>query len=654
MSLSRQLAALLVLLFSLMFVGTFLISLKSNRDYLNAQLTSHAQDTATSLGLSLSPYIAQGDKAMLQTMVDAIYDRGYYRLIRLENPQGQLLYERNDPLTVERVPPWFVRLFPLEAPTAATELSSGWIQAGTLQVSSHPGYAHAELWRSSTTLLSWFLACAVLSFLFGLLLLRRLLNPLRAMEQQADAICRGEFPIQATLPWSRELRQAVMAMNRMTSRVGRLFTEQSANTEQLQRQVYIDPVTELGNRRHLQAGLSHLLASPEEFQDTCLLLLQIRDLKAFNDRYGLTAGDNLLKHTATRLREICAPQLPHIYRLGGGDFTVLVNGYSLHDAEQLAQEILASLGDTLMHDPGGHIDCAHIGIGRCVQGETAGEALARADQALRIAQQQGPNRCHLIQTPQNPVAPRGAMQWRERLERHLIEETLVAHYQPVQSARSDQVLLHHELLLRARETDGTLTTAAIFLPMAERVGLASEIDQRAIRLATQHLAESPRNLAVNLSPSALRNHTFIDWLIDFLNKSGAGQRLTFELPEYTLLRHVEAAFHLAKRLRDVGSDLAIDHFGRGLASFAYLKSLKPRYLKIDGSFTRGIHQDKDHEFFVRALTMTAHEIDIRIIAESVETEQERTTLEQINVDGLQGYLIGHPLAPADSSRDMDQ
>ncbi|MFM8445546.1 MAG: EAL domain-containing protein, partial [Methylococcus sp.] len=604
----------------------------------------HQTEQQDEQGGKLSPYIARDDPAMVQAMVDAIYDRGYYRLIRLESPQGRVLYERNEPLRVEQVPSWFVHLFPLEAPTALTELSSGWNQAGTLRVSSHPGFAHAQLWRSSITLLAWFLIGVTLSLSLGLVLLRRLLNPLRAMEQQADAICRGEFPIQETLPGSRELRHAVMAMNRMSARVERLFLEQSANTEQFQRQAYIDPLTELGNRRHFQDGLSHLLSSPDEFQGACLLLIQIRDLKAYNDRHGLNAGDELLRRTAGLLRDICAPQLPHVYRLGGGDFTVLVHGLGLHDVEQLARDILARLGNLLVNDPDGPIDCAHIGIIPCIPGEATGETLARADQALRIAQQQGPGRYHTLSHGQDTAAPRGAMQWRDRLAQHLDRETFIAHFQAVQSARSDRALLHHELLLRAIEADGTLTPVGIILPMAERVGLASELDQRVTRLALQHLSKSSLPLAVNLSPSALGNPAFVDWLISQLKLSGAGQRLTFELPEYALLRQVEAAFNLAQRLRGVGSDLAIDHFGRGFASFAYLKSLKPRYLKIDGSFTHGIHQDTDHEFFVRALTLTAHEIDIQIIAESVETEEERNLLEALNVDGLQGYLIGRPQA----------
>ena len=122
MTLSRQLYLLLTLLLFLVFVGTFAISLDNNRDYLAKQLASTAEDTATSLGLSVSTHLAEKDTATLQSMIDAVFDRGYYRWISLQETSGNTVHERSLPIVIDKVPPWFIGLFPLETPVAEAQV----------------------------------------------------------------------------------------------------------------------------------------------------------------------------------------------------------------------------------------------------------------------------------------------------------------------------------------------------------------------------------------------------------------------------------------------------------------------------------------------------------------------------------------------------
>ncbi len=353
MTLSRQLITLIVALFIIGLLGTLAISLNNTRHFLITQLESHAQDTATSLGLSLSPPMANNDLPTMNSMVDAIFDRGYYQEITIKRIDGSMLIERRNPLRIEGVPTWFVERIPLSTPEGEALVMSGWRQAATVHVRSHPGYAYAELWRNGMETLWWFSAVALGTLVLGLLMLRMVLRPLRAVEAQAEAICARDYRLQAKLPRTRELRRMVEAMNRMSSKVKLMFDEQAQSSERLREHAYKDPVTGLGNRRYFDTQLQHLMVTPEEFGQGALLLVQISDFKGFNDRHGYQAGDALLRRAAALISECCAPgKACSVTRLGGADFAVVAALTTASDAELLGSRHLPGAATTAYQFPG--------------------------------------------------------------------------------------------------------------------------------------------------------------------------------------------------------------------------------------------------------------------------------------------------------------
>jgi len=187
----------------------------------------------------------------------------------------------------------------------------------------------------------------------------------------------------------------------------------------------------------------------------------------------------------------------------------------------------------------------------------------------------------------------------------------------------------------------------MFIPMAERLGLARDLDKliltRVIAHLTAHAAQS-LPYAVNLTAGALGEPGFVDWLCGQLEQHApiAG-RLMFELPEYGVLADVAALRRFTERVARYGARCSIDHFGRGFASFGYLSTIKAHSIKVDGSYIHGIDTDQDKRFFVQALIKTARSIDLEIIAESVERQAEWDTLREMGVDGVQGYLPGAPV-----------
>ncbi len=647
MTLSRQLVLLVALLVLLLFVGTFVISAYNTRDYLENQLASHAQDAATSLGLSATNHMAEGDEAIVSSMVNAMIHRGDYLNIRLENMQGEVWIERGADSAGGGVPDWFRGLFTLQPPEGKATMMSGWRQVGNVYVVSHPGLAYRKLWDNSRETLSWFVVGALVVLLLGLVLLRFLLRPLRQVEWQAEAICNRDFPVVEARPFTLEFRRVVEAMNRLSRKVSQMLVESERLASRLREQAYQDPVTGLANRRQFLDVLTDRVEDVDAFYQGGVLLLQLNEFKRYNQEYGYQAGDELLRRIGELLRERTAHlgkvTLAH---MAGADFALLIEDADdaavATLAEQLADNVSALFGEIELPSA----DVAHIG-GVVYRGQTVSELLADADLALRQAQQDAANAWALhIPDEDSAGGGRSATEWRELIEEALRAKSLKLLRQPVVST-SDRSILHHEVFLRLLNPhdDREVLPAGIFMPVAESTGLASEIDKAVLQMVVEQLesAEEEGAIAVNMSPSSLTDEATFAWVSErLLARPEIASRIILEWPEYGATAHVPELKAWIDKLSPIGVRFSLDHFGKGFASFAYLKELKADFLKIDGSFLQSLESETSNQFFLQAVSKIARGLELQVIAESVETESVWMQLPELGVDGGRGYWLGRP------------
>ncbi len=641
MTLRMQLTLTVALLFLLTFVGMSVISVDNARRYLAEQLASHAQDTATSLGLSLSPPMKRNDLPTMTSMVDAIFDRGYYREITVRSIHGKMLIRRNLPVKVEGVPAWFVNLVSIETPEEEALVMSGWRQAAVVQVRSHPGYAYRQLWRNSMDELAWFSALASITLVLGSIAMHFMLRALHAVEKQADAISARDYLIQEKLPWTKDLRQVVEVMNRMSSKVRQSFEEQQKLAEMLRAESYLDPVTGIGNRRHFDVQLANLIHSHEEFHSGAIFMVALAGFGDYNGKAGFEAGDVLLCNVAGGLRAIAEDMKGAVLaRFRGATFVLLVPNVGLGEIESIADQLIEKLGPLIPRDQQWKEGALHVGIASFEKGMSASSLLSEADMALRSAQSRGPLGWNRFEGRLAAEEVRGAGFWREFLEKAVGAEDIRLQFQKV---IGQEGMVHHEVLLRMSH-EGELLNAGIFMPMAEGLGYAGRLDRLVISRTLEILRRyKNEKFAINLSAISVSEADFVGWLEERL--AGIGRdaaRLSFEFSEYDVARHETGIGEMLARISRFGCGFGVDHCGRGFASFGYLAFLKIDYLKIDGSYVRNIDRDRGNQFLVQAISSIAHGLDIRVIAEAVETEAERDILPKLYVDGLQGYLIGKP------------
>jgi len=648
MTLYRQLLIFTLVLFFLLFTGTWFAKLQSTRSFLIDQLESHAQDTATSLGLSISQYnIEHGDSA-IETMINAVFDRGYYRVVRYTDTQGNIVYDRELDVTIENVPQWFIHMIPLKTPEATANVMAGWIQAGTVFVKSHPGYAYKTLWEDAVHVTLWFLACGIIVLVVGGYGLSLLLKPLFRVEQQADALCKKRYEIQDKVPRTRELRRVVEAMNRMTSKVKEMFQEQVTIAEGLKKHAYLDSLTTLGNRRFFESQITARLDRAGSTTKGIFLLLQIRDLHGLNQEKGFQAGDELLQKVATILEEETKQHSNSVLaRLTGGDFGIFIPDASSWDAEGIADAVTLKLRQLAVEQLTLTDDVGHIGAVSYESATTLARLFSEADLALRSAQQTGPNKWELSTiTEATEKMPLGQQQWKEILDNALSERRIVLFGQPVVSVQDREKIYHLEIFSRLVQEDGTLLSAGVFMPFAERLQLVSYLDrivlEEVMQIDTSEISD--RNISVNISSASLENDSFRNWIYSVLkNLPEKAARISFEFAEFAAVQNLDLLKEFSVTVREYGHFVGLDHYGQSFSHLGYLKSLRPDYVKIDRAYTGELKdEESDSRFFIGSLCSVAHSLDIDVIAEGVETEQQWELLKVLNIDALQGYVVERP------------
>jgi EAL domain-containing protein (putative c-di-GMP-specific phosphodiesterase class I) len=284
------------------------------------------------------------------------------------------------------------------------------------------------------------------------------------------------------------------------------------------------------------------------------------------------------------------------------------------------------------------------------------EVLQQADTACFAAKDLGRNRVHTFSRDDAELAKRhGEMQWVNKIQAALDHDRFRLYVQPivpVTPARGPVgAPAHYEVLTRLQEADGSEAPPGAFLPAAERYNLALRVDRWVVAHVLAWFARYPRELArielcsINLSGQTVADESFLDFVIAELERTRMpSTKLCFEITETALISNLSQATRFIATLKELGCLFALDDFGSGLSSFAYLKNLPVDFLKIDGMFVRHIHVDPIDRALVRSINDVGKVMGKRTIAEFVENDAIRAVLAELGVDYAQGYGVGEPFA----------
>jgi diguanylate cyclase (GGDEF)-like protein/PAS domain S-box-containing protein len=405
-----------------------------------------------------------------------------------------------------------------------------------------------------------------------------------------------------------------------------------------------DSVTGLLNRRAFKRELSELLSSRRQ---GVLMVLDIDEFKAVNETGGHEGGDFVLAECASFIRNL-HPQPSLAARLGADDFALVLTDLSSAEAIVMARSLNHGL-------PASNLDSAiptrariSASVGLVMfpeHGDNADTLLANAEIALAQARIKGHGSWHLytLDDPYREAAGRRAY-WREAVERALDDDGFEMHFQPIQNIASGRIG-HYEALIRLRGKDGKLIPPGMFIDVAESTGLIRRIDRWVIDTVVAFVARQAPDIkiALNLSSRSFDDDVAYETMqAALLRHNLAGDRLLLEITETAALANLSSAIRIMGKLRGLGCAFGLDDFGVGYSSFQYLKELPFDFVKIDGSFVKGLTLRPDDVVFVKALNDAVKGYGKATIAEFVEDEATLNVLREIGVDYAQGYLIGRP------------
>ena len=414
-----------------------------------------------------------------------------------------------------------------------------------------------------------------------------------------------------------------------------------------------DALTGLTNRREFESRVeAALLSAQNSARHHVVCYLDLDQFKIVNDTCGHAAGDLLLKQLATvlqgRLREADT-----LARLRGDEFGVLLEGCSLERAQLVAADLLAAVRDHRFLWDGRAFNVG-VSIGLvAVTADTGSRAdiFSAADTACYSAKEQGRNRVCVYHSSDAAMSQRRTdMGWAGRLARAVEEDRFVLYYQPYMPLGQNSAEGKHiEILLRLIDEDGTLVQPGSFLPAAERYNIMPDIDRWVIRSMFSRystlVAEmgAPLTCAINLSGTTLNS----DGIFEFIREQAQMHKIPpgavcFEITETAAINNMHSAAQFMRAVKGLGFCFALDDFGIGTSSLAYLKTLPVDYLKIDGSFIRNIAHDPVDRAMADTINRVGHLMGLQTVGEYAESESVIGELRNLGVDFAQGYAVQRP------------
>lgn len=411
-----------------------------------------------------------------------------------------------------------------------------------------------------------------------------------------------------------------------------------------------DPLTGLYSRRRFQEELEQQLQESLQSQlSAAVLFIDLDHFKLANDRYGHAVGDNLLKRVAESIQKNLRAS-DRAARLHGDEFGVILTQIGHTEALEIAERMMQTIATIQLPVPDGICRVgASIGIAMIPEhGQDTESVLANADRAMYQAKLLGRNQIHAY-APQTDRQDQDVLSWDQRIRQALETNAFQLYLQPIISL-PDNHCTHYEALLRMTTGAGVNALPGDFLGTADRFGHMRAIDRVVINLALDQLcmlraAGCDGAISINLSPRSIADPELLGILSQGLKTRGLDPAgLIIELTETAMVTDLEQAQAFIRKLRALGCLFALDDFGVGFSSLTYLKHLDIEFVKIDGSFIKGLLHNREDAILVRAIIDLAHALGRKVVAESVENLETLQRLVEEGVDYGQGYYIGAPMS----------
>ena len=630
MSLSKQLLILVTLIFFIVFAVNFTLSMNNIRSYLQVESEVHMQDTATSLGLSLSPHMVDEQDPILRTMMNAIFDTGYYKEMRLLNVDGEELVKLTNPTEVQGVPSWLVEMLPLKTATAVSEISSGWNISGTLSVTSNPGYGYIKLYEQFKSTLKFSLLILLGAILLLIAVLRLTLKPLKDIQKQANEISAGNFVTIDKMPWTLEVKNVAQSMNSMSGKIGGMIARLNSKLENLSDSLKRDALTGLFNQQTFHVDVKTALSAG---QSGHVIYLKFDDLAGIGRDKGKQVVDRLLMDFADMLKQQARSPI-QTYRLYGSEFAILYPGSDQPTITSFAnklQKAITTLGEQY-DDP----DLLHMGIIEFGRSSEFDRLMPAAIEAYEQSKLIGANAYFIKQDSLSSISDQA---WKVAVSQAIDNNTPAITFTNMayNYVGDDPVKVMMEAFTVVRDAAGQELPIGTFFSMAEEFGLVEQLDRTIVSkiLATMEQQKVSTPVTINLSMKSVASKDFLDWLRDRLQQFTLPvDLLAFSVTAYAAAKNQHTFGGFSLFVRELGATTLLKRYSSDVIPVEHIKGLHINYIRLARDLTTDIRQHNSKPDFLDIIQEVANLLEIKVLAESVSQEEDFDYVRGVGLFGI--------------------
>jgi EAL domain-containing protein (putative c-di-GMP-specific phosphodiesterase class I)/GGDEF domain-containing protein len=635
MTLFQKLALLISSFLLTLICFVMFLNFKTANEFVQASLYNKAQDTATSLGLSLTTAARGKDVVQMEAMINAIFDSGYYEDIVLYDADAKPLVVRHLDVKVLDVPQWFVKLVTFKASEANSTVSAGWVPFGEISVRAHTGHAYVQLWNTILRIGSWFAILSVAAFIGMYITLRIILASLNFIRKQAEAINNSEFIINEDIPSTKDFKQVVLAMNGMVAKVQKIFEKEVATLRKYNDLLYVDQDTGLGNRNSLDLKLKNYLNNSSGI----FLLIEIKDDIGLKKYIGFNKYAALLQFIISDIKNSGILKSENVFaRINTGTFAIVLPHDDYLAIGQIVDGICNKIVSYAQEQKIDETFNFAIGATDYVQKDELRKMLSRADKALSNAFED--TSAIKIGFVKNDAQTKTKQEWVELIEWAFANNGVKLGKQNIINTNDGSVYME-EFFSRVVDSEEKMYFPGDYIPVTKEMGWFLKLEKRNIQEIFEHykLIHEPSNIIINLPNEFIRDTQAVDWLFEELATSFKNSPIVFHFAclNSQILKDVNHYANISKRLQPLGHRLAIDSFTFDSPTLDYLKTIHPSFIKMSKSYLL----DKDDiNMSAGAISSIATAIGSTLIVKHVEAQSEKDILVKNGFIFLQGYLMG--------------
>lgn len=513
-------------------------------------------------------------------------------------------------------------------------------------------------WYEILILLVGVLAVAAL-VRFGYLWFSQQLDGIEELALRSRLILQGKHEQALATPGNGKPRLINRALTKLLEELQDAQKERGRFDKFIRSNTFLDAETRIGNRLFLNNRLDALSHNQAMLAHGVIYLLEMDDLDLLQQSQGEAVTKELLNSTVNAISQLLQTQANSIFaRRSHNQFAIVVPQISLIEADQFASKLLKICLSQPLPEVDNSDNFFHLGCAYFTAGDNAAQLIEEADMALRAAQLQGNSNWFMYDKGAiDEEFAKGSVRWRSFLENALVQRRFFPFSQPI--IDSDGNEHHKEIFTRARDNQGALIRATLFIPMANKCGLMPQVErqiiERVLLLLSNELAggvqntqknkkSAPQIYSINLSLDSLMSRAFTQWLkTTLLEYRHLTTRLIFEVSEDIVIQHQEKLQPKLDMIRKMGARLCVDHVGQQVVGTYYIRECHFDLIKLHRSIVRHIHLRPENQLFIRSLIGGLYRTEVQVCAEGIEVFEEWQTLQILGVGAAQGMYFSEPI-----------